>query len=390
MDHITNDEIHAFLYGNKNSANLEKAVKHLDQCSECMTQLKDQTLINILFENTRSIQRKKKYQSELLKCNSTVYILGLIDNTLSAEEKEVLEKHCNECKCCREEYDALRNSESVSETIEQDTNRSERYVPDIIRYREIYNLATMKKGTIEKEVKPVSIVDKIRSLLLPSRLVMVPLGFADLSKRDPRIYRELDDAQLMEACKNNDSMAWEELHNRFKGIVQRLCNRFKLYDDWEDIWQETLLVLAFKVTDYSEQGKAKYFILKIVYNNCLLRINKKKKEIKLFVDIDEEILEKPGEFDPQEILLEKESMQRILSNIQKMNEEHSTILKVMIVGLSDKEIAIAFKMDLPTVYKRKYTARRKLIDMKLEEPDFMEKIKKMHKSEKYLKSLLNS
>lgn len=375
MSHLSSEDILGYLDGEKSIVDLNKASRHLDKCDRCTSKLKDFATLSILLELI-TVRIKEQREKEILgNCPDAEIIFNLIRNRLSVDERIKIEKHLKECEYCQEELEVIRAIEETPEAKAPEIREPERFLPKILRYFELYFVACEREIVIREE-KGFRIpgLKTIREMLLPRQPVLVPLGFAELTKRDLKFYCELDDSQIMQACKRGDNMAWKVLVQRFINYASKIIYDYGLMEEWEDIWQETMFVLATKIKDYEERGRAKFFLRKIVINKCRKWRRKKIRDDKILKRMSNQVQPKTRTSYQEKKLIEKEETKHLIENIKKMPKEFSTVLMALIDGLNDKEIAHLLNIPIETVRTRKFRARTKLLEMKSNDLEFLSKI----------------
>jgi RNA polymerase sigma-70 factor, ECF subfamily len=86
-----------------------------------------------------------------------------------------------------------------------------------------------------------------------------------------------DDSDLLKSFKNGDENAFTIIMNRYKA---RLINAAFTFmhdkDEAQDIVQETFVKAYFKLKDFHENSALYTWLYKIMYNNCISRLRKKK------------------------------------------------------------------------------------------------------------------
>lgn len=377
MSHLSCEEILGYLDGDKSAVDLKKASRHLDTCERCTSILKDFASISILLELI-TLRAKELREKEILgKCPDAEMMFYFIENRLSTEKRMKIEKHLKECESCQKELKVIRATEEVHEAQVPEVREPERILPKILRYFELYFVAYEREEVIAKEKKfRIPGLETIRKIISPRQPVLVPLGFAALTKRDKEFYRELDNKQLMHACKAGDYMAWRELGVRFQNYAYKVISAYGLSEECKDIWNEVIASLATSIKKYEERGKARAFIRGIVVNKCRKSIREKIKEEKFFKRMCDQIKQKSEGSDLLDQLVEKKKAKHLIENITRMPKDFSLILMALIEGLDDKEIAHRLNIRKETVRTRKLRARVRLLEMKKNDSEFMSKIRR--------------
>ncbi|MEO0126330.1 MAG: RNA polymerase sigma factor [candidate division WOR-3 bacterium] len=378
MSHLSTEEILGYLDGDKSIVDIKKASKHLDGCERCTSHLKDSASISILLELITMKSKERREKEILGRCPDVEMMFNFIENRLSKEKRMKMEKHLKQCEYCQEGLKVIQTTEEISEAEIPEMREPERFLPKILHYFELYFVAYEREKAIAKKKKfRIPGFETIRKIILPRRLTLVPLGFAELMKRDSKFYSQLNDGQLMQACKQGDNMAWSELERRFRNYAYTIIAAHHLKEKWEDVWQESLIALASSINEYKERGKAKYFLREIIINKCRKIRKSEIKEEKVITLIVNKMLQKSLNSESLEILKEKENVQRLVGNIKKMPEKFSSILTAFLDGYNDKEIAQLLDIPVETVRSRKFRSRLKFIEMKLNDEEFLSKIKRL-------------
>jgi RNA polymerase sigma factor (sigma-70 family) len=377
MAHLSSAELLAYLDEDTSLGNIKKISVHLDKCVKCTSKLKDYAATSIVLELINLGLKEQKEKEILEDCPATETIFHYAENKLSPDDKKKTDQHLKECRFCREELEVIRSTEDISETKPSESIEPEIQLPAIPRYFELYFIAQEREiKTSKKRGFRIPGFKEIREMLFPGQPVLVPLGFSELMRRDPEFYAELDDDQLIRACKRGDDMAWNALEMRFRMYAFKIIGAYGLNNDKFDIWNESLYILFRTIQKYKEEGKTRYFIRKIVINRCFTWKKKRAREEKLYISTSERLAVKSRDSDPLDKLIEKEDAVHLINNIRKIPEKFSSVLLGRLDGLTDREIAEYLSIPVATVRTRKHRARIKLLEMKRNEKDFMDRIRR--------------
>ena len=391
MNHLSSEDLLAYLDADESSANLKKVSEHLDMCSGCTVKLKDYALINIYLELTIDQARERREKELLRECLGTEQMYGLIENYLSTKERNTADQHLEKCEDCRKELEILSSLEDTSDVKLPEVRDPEKLLPKILRHVELYFVALERERAIAQEKKfIIPGLETIRKILFPEQPLLAPLGFAEIPRRNKEFYRQLDDAQLMEACKNLDTMAWRELEGRYREFACNIIKRYGLYEyrnvEWKDIWQDSLNDLSMYIKNYEERGNAKSYIGKIVFNECRNAWRRIKTYENIIKPLDDQTPEPIVDSEPSKILSDNEEANLLKDNIKSLPKSFSSTMLLSTDGFSDEEISKRMKTNINTVRTRKARARIKLFEMKSNEEEFMTKIR----GRKLLKKILPS
>lgn len=376
MSHLSSENILCYLDGDESRFNLARTSRHLDKCNRCTSKLKELAALNILLELSNITIREDKETELLANCPDTETVIHMIENQLSEDKKMKIKRHLEECKYCNEEWDILQTIEETPEVKAPEIREARIFQPKILRYFELYFVACEREILEKEKGFRIPGLESIREMLLPKQAALAPLGFAELIRRNAEFYRELNDREIMQACKRGDNMAWNELEQRFRNYAYTIIRALGLKEDWEDIWQEIQLALVTSIKSYEERGKARFFLRKIIVNICRKKRRKKIREKKFLGQLYEKTKQKTKDSPQEKKVVEKEEAMHLIENIKKLPEEYSAILMSMINELRDKEIANLLKIPIETVRTRKLRAKIRLYEMKKNEPDFLSKIKR--------------
>jgi len=174
----------------------------------------------------------------------------------------------------------------------------------------------------------------------------------------------LTDEELVEAIvKNNDTMLFEVLYDRFSNMVYNKCYGFANgEDEAKDLTQDVFLKLFVKLKSFKGKSKFSTWIYAFTYNHCANYVtrNTAKKIEKQSVNSD--IIENVGEdvestTDFQDMQVEK--LKRVLELISP-DEKMILLLKYQ-DNLSIKEISNALAIGESAVKMRLKRAKEKLV-----------------------------
>jgi len=395
MKHLTSEEVLAYLDGNEELVNLEKASAHLDKCPECTRKLREEASYNLAL-NFASMQKSLEKERVLLKeCLSIEAMLDLVRGILSQEEKSVVESHAAKCERCKEEIDLIKLTEPLPQVFPPEVTEAGNILLNTLRCFKLVTIALEReKPTEAKEAVKESILVKIRRLLFPPELVPVPMGFSERKEPSIEFYRQLNDEELAVACVRGHENAWQALMDRFTGLAFHICEKWGLKEHRENVWQDSLAVLLWKMKNF-KKGKLSDFIAKIVYYKCrekrrelqkggnILSLNAHIKEGEVsFEEIigPEEVPEKFRHLfyhEVEEEIISKETLNMIENAIERLPEDFRAVIKNRYLeGMSVKEVSRKLEIPVKTVLTRILRGKVKLFEiMKKEYPELREEMK---------------
>lgn len=181
---------------------------------------------------------------------------------------------------------------------------------------------------------------------------------------------------LIEKCKNNDINAFEKLIFDYQKKVFNICYRYlENYDDASELAQEVFIKIYKGISGFKEQSLLSTWIYKITVTTCIDEIRKRKKYNTVSIDDTERIIEIVDYDDsPCENIEKQEVKKEILNAINRLNEEHKTVIILRdIQGLSYEEIAQSLDVPLGTIKSRIKRARENIKQYLLKSGNFFPK-----------------
>ncbi len=177
-----------------------------------------------------------------------------------------------------------------------------------------------------------------------------------------------DEHLLVTAAKRGDTVAFEELVNRYERKIFRLTmNITRNREDAEDAMQDAFLKSYAHLKDFQEGSRFYTWLVRIAANEALMRLRKRRPNL---FSLDEPV-EGDGELMPREIedwgpspeqRFAQTEMREILSEvIDKLEPEFRVVFVLRdIEELSTEETAKALGISVPAVKSRLLRARLKL------------------------------
>ena len=180
--------------------------------------------------------------------------------------------------------------------------------------------------------------------------------------------KNLTDEELVVSYKNGNGLAFDEIYNRYKGLVKHFCrNLFLIGAESEDIMQEGMLGLFSAVSTYSEGQSSFSTYATICIKNKLATAVKKYSNSKNSVlnnTVSTEVLDGLKIFDntPEDFVLFKESGKELKVKLSKeLSKTESKVLKLFLEGLSYLDIAEKLKITVKSVDNALTRTRKKII-----------------------------
>lgn len=194
-------------------------------------------------------------------------------------------------------------------------------------------------------------------------------------KKDSNI--AIDDASLVEQCRNGDSDAMERLirkyHTRIYNVILRICSD---PEDAAELTQDTFVKIMENINKFEGRSAFYTWAFRIAVN---LSINHSKRNVKLrahSLDKNNEngtnkstlnlkmMLENPDSVSPEKIASDKELYELINQAIMKLEEPQRAVIVLRDVsGMSYSDIAEILNIELGTVKSRISRARANLRDV---------------------------
>lgn len=145
----------------------------------------------------------------------------------------------------------------------------------------------------------------------------------------------MDDGRLTELCQSDDASGQEALYNRYVNIMFRTCLRYmKEEEEAEDIMITGFVKVFSKITTFEYRGKGSLegWIKRIMVNECLMALRKRKHE-KVGLDTISNFLDNGTQIDSH---LHAEEIFKAVQNLPK---GYRTVFNMYAIeGYSHKEI----------------------------------------------------
>jgi len=185
---------------------------------------------------------------------------------------------------------------------------------------------------------------------------------------------DLSDQPLVEKAKTGDYQAFEALVNRYEGKVYRLAMRMlRNQEDAEDALQEAFLQVYRGLKGFEGRSSFSTWLFRLATNVCLMKIRHRGTEPAPLLPLEEylprhEEGEHPHIQDwpdkPEEVLLNKESRQKMLEALERLPAEYRAVFILRDVeGFSNAEAGEALGISVAAVKSRLHRARLTLRGM---------------------------
>ena len=177
---------------------------------------------------------------------------------------------------------------------------------------------------------------------------------------------------LLKLAQEGDIPAFEALIRSTEKLVYNLAYRLMgTEEDAKDISQEVFIKAYKNIARFDGKSAFATWIYRIAYNTCIDELRKRK--AKQTVSMEEELEGEENKYqkqfiaqeeNPEDILLKKESLERLKHAIASLSEEGKTVITLRdLEGFSYAEIADISGVSMGTVKSRLSRARKQLKDI---------------------------
>ncbi|RVU26014.1 RNA polymerase sigma factor [Sandaracinomonas limnophila] len=141
------------------------------------------------------------------------------------------------------------------------------------------------------------------------------------------------ESDLLNACKKGDSKAQNELFKKYAGKMLSVCKRYVgEMMEAEEVLMEGFMIVFAKISDFKEAGSLEGWIRRIMVNESLMHIRKRKM---IWVELEDKI----EVSDPEAVLFELEA-EEIFRMISNLPDGFRTVFNLYAIeGYSHQEIA---------------------------------------------------
>lgn len=189
----------------------------------------------------------------------------------------------------------------------------------------------------------------------------------------------VDEAQLINRCKQGNLSAYDELMQHYEKKVYALCFRMAgNHDDAEDLAQESFLKVFRALPSFKGDAQFSTWLYRIVTNTCLDERRKRGRK-PVLVSIDKPVATGDGEMtiplpdkapDPLCETLAGELQTEIQELLAQLPQEQRVVIVMRdLEGYSYEEIAAVLGVNMGTVKSRLNRARARLRDLYLKKEE---------------------
>ena len=185
---------------------------------------------------------------------------------------------------------------------------------------------------------------------------------------------DFSDQDLVARIRGGDYQAFEALVSRYEGKVYRLSMRMlRNQEDAEDALQETFLQVYRGLNGFEGRSTFSTWLFRLATNVCLMKIRHRETEPANLLPLEEylprheegehpQIRDWPDK--PEEMLLNKESREKMLEALGKLPAEYRAVFILRdIEGFSNAEAGEALGISVAAVKSRLHRARLTLRGM---------------------------
>lgn len=179
---------------------------------------------------------------------------------------------------------------------------------------------------------------------------------------------DIADQILVQKAQAGDFRAFQDLVNRYEGKVYRLAMRMlRNQQDAEDALQETFLQVYRGLKNFEGRSSFSTWLFRLATNVCLMKIRHRGTEPSQLLPLEEYLPQhEEGQHPliqdwpdlPDEILLNKESREKMMEALEKLPPEYRAVFVLRdLEGLSNAQTAEAMGISVPAVKSRLHRAR---------------------------------
>jgi RNA polymerase sigma-70 factor (ECF subfamily) len=177
-----------------------------------------------------------------------------------------------------------------------------------------------------------------------------------------------DDNNIIEGCRKNKHRYQMALYDKYAPMLRAVCLRYvKNYADADDLLQEGFIKILQNVGNYVETGSFKAWMKRIMVNQAI-NFLKKKKQIE-FTDLTgNEDFDDDESYNPEKtenkLIDGNMGPEKILELMKQLPEGYRMVLNLYVIdGFSHKEIADQLGISINTSKSQLSRARKALLDM---------------------------
>ena len=187
------------------------------------------------------------------------------------------------------------------------------------------------------------------------------------ANEDSEVGAHLDDRKLISDGLQGDRDAFEILFSRYRPILYRLAQRIlRNHEESEDAVQNCSLVAFRKVTSFKYEGAFRSWLARILVNEAITILRKRKRTYSLECSIPlerskaEDLLPDPGP-NPEQILSQKQNASALLRKLSQLSSgQRAVLLLCEIYEYTTEEAGRMLQVPPGAIRSRLFRARRQL------------------------------
>jgi len=160
---------------------------------------------------------------------------------------------------------------------------------------------------------------------------------------------------LIDKCVSNDRIAQNQLYQRFAPLFLSICRRYhSKLEVAEDVMIHAFYRIFEKMHTYSDRGSFEGWMKRIVINECLMEL-RKRKNLYMTVAI-EDMYEHPSE-----VMADPLQYEELIALLDLLPNGYRTVFNLYVIeGFKHREIADMLQISINTSKSQLILARKKL------------------------------
>lgn len=169
--------------------------------------------------------------------------------------------------------------------------------------------------------------------------------------------------QTLRAAAQGDMGAFEQVYRAYAPFVYNVALRMvEAREDAEEITQEVFLIVHRKLASFMFRSSLKTWVYRITANCAINFLNKRNREGKGRVDLDEALAFTPAADNTRGRMEKEDREYRVRMLLELLNpDERACVVLRNIEGLSYAEVARSLDLNINTVRTRLKRAREKML-----------------------------
>lgn len=171
-----------------------------------------------------------------------------------------------------------------------------------------------------------------------------------------------DDNFYIDKILGGDTAAYASLIDKHKTMAYNIAWRIlKSREDAEEITQDSFLKVYHSLKEFKRESKFSTWLFRIVYNNAISRVRKKKLDIDSFDDENYEWMEPADTAKELERLSQNEQKKYVNAAISRLPEEDATVITLFYMNESSiEEISTVTGLSESNVKVKLFRSRKRL------------------------------